>query len=117
MCSVVEDNTVLENLSYRSALMRISSLKDLNGVLAVSCYGTSKEVTTSAETKLCWAEWILYCAVRRRLADKATWRGWRVLTLCKTVDAVVEKDHVEVDVTTVSVDEVVTTDSKSVTIT
>ena len=36
------------------------------------------------------------------------------MTLRQTVDAVVEEDHIEVDVTTVGVDEVVTTDSQTV---
>lgn len=62
--TVIEDNTVLEYLSHRSALMCISSLQYLDGMLAVCSNSTSEEMTTSTKAKLCWTEWILYSSVR-----------------------------------------------------
>ena len=73
-------------------------------------------MATGAEAQLSRTEGILDGAIGARLADEATGAGRRVLALGQTIDTVVEQNHVQVDVTTVGVDEVVTTDSQSVTV-
>ena len=115
--TVVEDNAVLQNLAYRSTLMLLCSLQHLYSSCSVGGYGTCKETTSCTEAKLCRTEWVLYSTEWRRLADKTAWTGRRILSLCESIDTVVQKYHIQVDVTTHGVDEVVTTDSKTVAVT
>ena len=61
-------------------------------------------------------EWIFYRTVGRRLADETTRRGRGILTFGQTVDAVVQQNHVQVDITAYGVDEVVTADGQTVTV-
>ena len=75
-----------------------------------------KETAAGTEAKLCRVEWIFYRTIGRRLADETTWRGRRILTFGQTVDAVVQQNHVQVDVTAYGVDEVITADGQTVTV-
>ena len=113
---VVEDHTVLQDLTDRSTLVLIGSLQNLHRSLGIGSHGTGEEVSTGTEAEFGRTEGILNCTVRTRLRHEATGRGGRILALRQTVDTVVEQDHVQVDVTTVGMDEVVTTDSQSVTV-
>ena len=74
-------------------------------------------MSTGTKTKLCRTEWVLNSAVRTRLADETAGTCGRILSLGETVDAVVEQYHIEVDVSAHGMDEVVSTNGKSVAIT
>ena len=115
--TVVEDNTVLQDFAYRSTFMQFGSLEDIYCSCSVCSHRTCKEVTSCTEAKLCRTERILYCSVRRRLADETARTRWRILSLGESVDTVVEQNHVKVDVTAHGMDEMVSTNGKSVTVT
>ena len=114
--TVVEDDAVLQNLADSSTLVGIGSLQNLDGSRSIGGYGTGEEMATCAKAQFSRTEGILDSAIGARLADEATGAGGRVLPLGQTVDTVVEQNHVQVDVTTVGMDEVVTADSQSVTV-
>ena len=116
VCSVFPYHTVGKHLYNACTLVLGSSYHHLDRVRDVAVERTGKEVATSTKTELCWAEWGFAGAVRLRLGDSATLRGWRILSLGQTIDLVVEDDDVEVDVATHGMDEVVATDGKTVAI-
>ena len=115
--TVVEDDAVLKYFANGGTVVLVGSLKNLNGTLSIGGDGTGEEVSARSEAEFSWAERILNRAIRRRLADKSAWGCRGVLSLGESIDAVVEQDHVEVDVASVGVDEVVTSDGESVTVT
>ena len=70
---VVEDNTVLQNLSYTCTFVLVSSLQNLYCTLGIGSHAACEEVSACTKAELSWAEWILYSAVRARLRNKSTW--------------------------------------------
>ena len=116
MGAIVEDDTVLQDLTDSGSFVLIGSFQDIHRTLCVGGNGTGEEMSTGTEAQLCGTERILYRAVRTRLRDEATGRGRGVLSFCQTIDTVVEQDHVQVDVTTIGVNEVVAADGKTVTV-
>ena len=112
--TVVEDDAVLKYFANGGTVVLVGSLKNINGTLSIGGDGTGEEVSARSEAEFSWAERILNRAIRRRLADKSAWGCRGVLSLGESIDAVVEQDHVEVDVASVGVDEVVTSDGESV---
>ena len=50
MSSVIEDNTVLQNLTDGSTLMLVGSLQDLDGSRRISSDGTGEEMSTGTKT-------------------------------------------------------------------
>ena len=70
---VIEDYTVLQNLSYTCTFVLVSSLQNLNCSLGIGSHATCKEVSACTKAELCRTEWILYSAVRARLRYEATW--------------------------------------------
>ena len=92
--------------------MLVGCLQYLNSAGSVSCHTTGEEMATGTEAEFGGTERVFYRAVRAGLRDEAT-----LLSLGQAVDTVVQENHVQVDVTTVGVNEVVATDSQSVTIT
>ena len=73
MAVVIEDYTVLQNLSYAGTLVLVGCLQHLNSSLCIGSHAASKEVSACTKAEFCWAEWILYSAVRARLRNKSTW--------------------------------------------
>ena len=96
--------------------MLVGSLQNGYGLRAVSSYGTCEESAAGTETQLGRTEGVLYGAVWAGLRYKTSWRRWTVLSLGESVYAVVEQNHVEVDVAPHGMDEVVATNGKAVTI-
>ena len=111
---VVEDDAILQHLGDAGPLVLVGSLQHLYAALGVGGYAASEESSAGAEAELCRAEGILYRAIGARLRDKASWRRGRILALGESVDAVVEQDDVDVDVSAVGMDEVVASDGQSV---
>ena len=62
--AIVEDDTVLENLTHGSTLVVVGSLEDVDSARRVSRHGTSEEVAASSEAELSRAEGVFYSAVR-----------------------------------------------------
>ena len=116
MAVVVEDDAVLQHLRHTGTLVLVGSLQHLNAALGIGSHATGEEVTAGTKAEFGRTERILHSAVRARLADEATGTGGAVLTLRQTVDTVVEQNHVQVDVTTHGVDEVVAANSQTVAI-
>ena len=73
---IIKDDTILQNLTYRSTFMLVSSLQNSNSLIIVACHTTCKEVTTCTKTELSRAEWVLRCTERTGLRDEASWTGW-----------------------------------------
>ena len=116
MRTVIKDNAVLQNLANGGALVGHSCLQYFYGPRSIGSYRAGKETAAGTEAKLCRVEWIFYRTVGRRLADETTWGGRRILTFGQAVDAVVQQNHVQVDVTAYGVDEVITADGQTVTV-
>ena len=112
--AMVEDNAVLHDFTNRSTLVVIGCLQYLYGARCISCYGTGKEMSAGAKAKFCWAEGVFHSTIGAALADKSARAGGRVLALGKTIDAVVQQNHVQVNVPAVGMYEVVATDGKAV---
>ena len=114
--TVIEDNAVLQNLANGSPFVSHGCLQYFHCPRSIGSYRAGKETAAGTEAKLCRVEWIFYRTIGRRLADETTWRGRRILTFGQTVDAVVQQNHVQVDVTAYGVDEVITADGQTVTV-
>ena len=115
--AVVEDDAVLQDLAYAAALVGVGCLQHFDSARSVGGHGACKEVSTCTEAQLGGPEGILHCTIGAALRDKAARRGRAVLPFGQAVDTVVEQNHVQVDVATVGMDEVVASDSQSVAVT
>ena len=60
---------------------------------------------------------MLDSSVRRSLGNGSELGSRRILSLCKAIDLIVEKDDVYIDIPSDGMDEVVTSDSKGITVT
>ena len=116
MCAIVEDDTVLQDFAYAGSLMLVGSLQDFHCSCSICCHGTCEEVSACSKAQFCRAERILHGAVWAALADKTAWACGAVLSLGKSVDTVVEQNHIEVDVASVGMYEVIASDGQSVTV-
>ena len=114
--TIIKDNAVLKNLADAGPFVGMGGLQHLNGAWGIGSHGAGEEVTAGTKAEFSGAERILDGAVGAGLGDKASGRGGAVLTLRETVDTVVQQNHVEIDVATVSVDEMVSADGKTVTV-
>ena len=116
MGAVVEDDAVLQDFAHRGSLVGIGGLEHLDGAGGVGGHRAGKEMAACAKAELSGAEGVLHRAVGRRLAHEATGRRGAVLALGEPVDAVVEQNHVQVDVPAVGMDEMVAADGQTVTV-
>ena len=114
MCSVVEDDAVLEYFADAGSLVVVGCFENFDCAWCIGCDGACKEASACSEAEFNWIERVFDCSVRARLADKSAWRGRGVLSLCEAVDAVVEQNHVQIDITADGVDEVIATDGEAV---
>ena len=96
--------------------MLVSSLEYGYCLIVIAGNATCEEVAASTETEFSRAERIFRCTKGTRLRDEPTRTSWGVLPLRETIDAVVQQNHIQVDIASHGMDEVVTTDGKSVTI-
>ena len=112
--SVVEDDAMLQNFTYGCTFMLISCLQDLHRLRTVVGNRTGKEPSASTKAQFRRAERVFYGAVRTRLRDEATWRSGTILSFRQTIDAVVQQNHVQVDITAHRMNEVVATNSQTV---
>src|SRR3712207_4223156 len=69
-----------------------------------------------AEAEFSGAEWVFHSTIGARLGDEATWTGGRILTLGEPVNTVVEQNHVQVDIPSHGVYEVITTNGQRITV-
>ena len=63
VCSVIEDDAVLQDLADRCTLVVVSGLEDIDGSGSVGGNGAGKEVTACTKAELCGTERILNGAV------------------------------------------------------
>ena len=63
VCSVVEDNAVLQDLAYRSTLVVVGGLEDFYCAWSIGGNGAGKEMAACAKAELCGTERILNGAV------------------------------------------------------
>ena len=111
---VVEDDAVLQYLTHAGSLVLVGCLEDFHSAGRIGGHGACKEVSACSEAQLGGPEGVLHRAVGAALAHETAWTGGAVLTLGKAVDAVVEQYHVEVDVASVGMYEVVAADGQAV---
>ena len=64
VCTVIEDNAVLQDLAYRCTLVVVGCLEDIDCTGSIGGNGAGKEVTACTKTELCGTERILNGAVR-----------------------------------------------------
>ena len=72
MAVVVEDHTVLQNLSDAGAFVLISSLQYLYTAFGIGSHTTGEEMSAGTEAEFCRTEGILNRAVRARLRNETT---------------------------------------------
>ena len=93
------------------------SFQDFDRCRSVYCYTTRKETSARSEAELCRMERVFYGSVRRRFADDTTVGSRRLLTFSQTVDTVVQQNHIQVDIATYRMDEVIAANGQPVTVT
>ncbi len=112
--AVVEDDAVLQDLADAGSLVVVGGLQHLDGTGGIGGHSAGEEMAAGAEAELSGAEGIFDGAIGAGLGYEATRRGGAVLPFREAVDAVVQQNHVEVDVAAVGVDEVVAADGEAV---
>lgn len=115
--TVVEDNAILQDFTNGASLMFIRRFQNLYRSGPVGSYGAGEEVAAGTETELCRAERIFHGAVRTRFAHETSRRRGRILALGQTVDSVVQKNHVQIDIPSVGMYEVIAADGEAVAVT
>ena len=116
IATIIKNHAILQHLYNRSTLMMIRRLQHLNSMITIIGNSTCKEMASCAKCQLGWAERIFHSTVRTRFRHKATRTGWRILTFSKSVDTIVEQNHIDIYISAVSMNKMVTTNGKSITI-
>ena len=89
----------------------------LGRILQIHVNRTGEEITTGTQRQLGRDKRIFHRPIRRALGYETTVRCRGVLSLRQTIDLIVEKNDIQVDITTDSVDKMITADSQAVAIT
>ncbi len=114
---VIEDVAVLVDLNQRGALVLKSAGQHLGHVLGLTVDGPRHKCRVCTECQRERPEGVVQGAHRRGLGVFADLGGGGVLAFGKTVDLVVEKNDVDVEVSPERVNQVVAPDGKGVAIT
>ena len=113
-CAIVEDVAVLQHLHECRSPVLARAMQHLLQVLGVRVDRSSDEARLGGGDEVDGDDRRLDRAERRRLRLLADRRGRRCLALGQAVDAVVEHDHLEVDVAAHRMDQVVAADREGV---
>ena len=89
----------------------------LGRILQIHVNRTGEEITTGTQRQLGRDKRIFHRPIRRTLGYETTVGCRGVLSLRQTIDLIVEKNDIQIDITTDSVDKMITADSQAVAIT
>lgn len=112
--AVIENDAVLKHFDDRRTVVACGLDHDFTRGLELDVDGAGKEVAACAKDELGRDEGVFGRTVRRRFRDKAAVARGGVLSLCQTVNLVVEQQDVDVDIAADGVDEMVAADGKAV---
>ena len=115
--TIIKDNTVHEALHDRTALMCLGCYQTIHGRRYIHIQRTGKERPSGTQYQLSGNEWTLYRTKRTRLADETLGAGRRILTFSQTIDTVIEQADVQVHIAPYLMNEMVSSDSQTVSIT
>ena len=114
MNAVIENYTVYQHFRDRSTFMACRSSQYFSCILQIHIDHPGKEVSACSQSQFSRDKRVFHCSVRRTFRNEATFGSRGVLSFGQTINFIVEKNYVQVDITTYGMDKMVTTDSQTV---